>query len=114
MSLKIFLVNEDQIKIISSPIPGLQPGTDYKIHLYTLNDNARSSPVVIDASTGNYTFYWRNATDLYVCVISHVNLSNKNEADTFVFQITVNHFDCLQNSQILSSLFLRAGKRMWE
>ncbi|CAH6791744.1 fibronectin isoform X9 [Phodopus roborovskii] len=32
-------------------ITGLQPGTDYKIHLYTLNDNARSSPVVIDAST---------------------------------------------------------------
>ncbi|XP_005070580.1 fibronectin isoform X11 [Mesocricetus auratus] len=32
-------------------ITGLQPGTDYKIHLYTLNDNARSSPVIIDAST---------------------------------------------------------------
>uniref|UniRef100_A0A7M4EBA5 Fibronectin n=1 Tax=Crocodylus porosus TaxID=8502 RepID=A0A7M4EBA5_CROPO len=32
-------------------ITGLQPGTDYKIHLYALNDNARSSPVVIDAST---------------------------------------------------------------
>ncbi|ELW49198.1 Fibronectin [Tupaia chinensis] len=26
-------------------------GTDYKIYLYTLNDNARSSPVIIDAST---------------------------------------------------------------
>nr|XP_048315389.1 fibronectin isoform X6 [Myodes glareolus] len=32
-------------------ITGLQPGTDYKIHLYTLNDNTRSSPVNIDAST---------------------------------------------------------------
>ncbi|KAM5268877.1 fibronectin isoform 12-T12 [Hipposideros larvatus] len=32
-------------------ITGLQPGTDYKIYLYTLNDNARSSPVIIDAST---------------------------------------------------------------
>ncbi|XP_019378932.1 PREDICTED: fibronectin isoform X3 [Gavialis gangeticus] len=32
-------------------ITGLQPGTDYKIHLYALNDNARSSPVVMDAST---------------------------------------------------------------
>ncbi|XP_021006537.1 fibronectin isoform X3 [Mus caroli] len=35
----------------SYTITGLQPGTDYKIHLYTLNDNARSSPVIIDAST---------------------------------------------------------------
>ncbi|XP_033086253.1 fibronectin isoform X15 [Trachypithecus francoisi] len=35
----------------SYTITGLQPGTDYKIYLYTLNDNARSSPVVIDAST---------------------------------------------------------------
>ncbi|XP_067596786.1 fibronectin isoform X6 [Pseudorca crassidens] len=35
----------------SYTITGLQPGTDYRIHLYTLNDNARSSPVVIDAST---------------------------------------------------------------
>ncbi|XP_069839301.1 fibronectin isoform X5 [Dendropsophus ebraccatus] len=32
-------------------VTGLQPGTDYKIHLYTLNDNARSSPVTVDAST---------------------------------------------------------------
>ncbi|XP_042730274.1 fibronectin isoform X2 [Lagopus leucura] len=32
-------------------ITGLQPGNDYKIYLYTLNENARSSPVVIDAST---------------------------------------------------------------
>ncbi|KAM4697384.1 fibronectin isoform 2-T2 [Rhinophrynus dorsalis] len=32
-------------------ITGLQPGTDYKIYLYTLNDNARSSPVTIDATT---------------------------------------------------------------
>ncbi|KAJ7345021.1 hypothetical protein JRQ81_000971 [Phrynocephalus forsythii] len=32
-------------------ITGLQPGTDYKIYIYTLNDNAHSSPVVIDAST---------------------------------------------------------------
>ncbi|XP_061463690.1 fibronectin isoform X3 [Rhineura floridana] len=32
-------------------ITGLQPGTDYKIYIYTLNDNARSSPVMIDAST---------------------------------------------------------------
>ncbi|XP_013012879.1 fibronectin isoform X2 [Cavia porcellus] len=35
----------------SYTITGLQPGTDYKIYLYTLNSNARSSPVVIDAST---------------------------------------------------------------
>ncbi|XP_006892017.1 PREDICTED: fibronectin [Elephantulus edwardii] len=35
----------------SYTITGLQPGTDYKIYLYTLNDNARSSPVTIDAST---------------------------------------------------------------
>ncbi|XP_040295630.1 fibronectin isoform X6 [Bufo bufo] len=32
-------------------ITGLQPGTDYKVYLYTLNDNARSSPVIVDAST---------------------------------------------------------------
>ncbi|XP_077304446.1 fibronectin isoform X7 [Lithobates pipiens] len=32
-------------------VTGLQPGTDYKISLYTLNDNARSSPVTLDAST---------------------------------------------------------------
>ncbi|PIO24934.1 hypothetical protein AB205_0094560, partial [Aquarana catesbeiana] len=32
-------------------ITGLQPGTDYKISLYTLNDNARSSPVTLDVST---------------------------------------------------------------
>ncbi|XP_038194464.1 fibronectin isoform X6 [Arvicola amphibius] len=32
-------------------ITGLQPGTDYKIYLYTLNDNARSTPATIDAST---------------------------------------------------------------
>lgn len=38
---------------ISLWITGLQPGTDYKIYIYTLNGNARSSPVVIDASTGN-------------------------------------------------------------
>ncbi|XP_043850614.1 fibronectin isoform X3 [Dromiciops gliroides] len=38
-------------EVRSYTITGLQPGTDYKIHLYTLNDNARSSPVVIDAST---------------------------------------------------------------
>uniref|UniRef100_A0ACB8G141 Uncharacterized protein n=1 Tax=Sphaerodactylus townsendi TaxID=933632 RepID=A0ACB8G141_9SAUR len=30
---------------------GLQPGTDYKIYVYSLNSNARSSPVVVDAST---------------------------------------------------------------
>nr|KAF6353254.1 fibronectin 1 [Pipistrellus kuhlii] len=35
----------------SYTITGLQPGTDYKIHLSTLNENARSSPVIIDAST---------------------------------------------------------------
>ncbi|KAM9123666.1 fibronectin isoform 2-T2 [Pangshura tecta] len=37
--------------IRSYTITGLQPGTDYKIYLYTVNENARSSPVVIDAST---------------------------------------------------------------
>ncbi|KAM6178866.1 fibronectin isoform 9-T9 [Rhynchocyon petersi] len=35
----------------SYTITGLQPGTDYKINLYTMNDNARSSPVTIEAST---------------------------------------------------------------
>ncbi|XP_074047536.1 fibronectin isoform X10 [Macrotis lagotis] len=38
-------------EIRSYTITGLQPGTDYKIYIYTLNDNARSSPVIIDAST---------------------------------------------------------------
>ncbi|XP_066482798.1 fibronectin isoform X2 [Tiliqua scincoides] len=38
-------------EVRSYTITGLQPGTDYKIYLYTLNNNARSSPVVIDAST---------------------------------------------------------------
>ncbi|XP_005361468.1 fibronectin isoform X10 [Microtus ochrogaster] len=37
--------------IRSYTITGLQPGTDYKIYLYTLNDNARSTPATIDAST---------------------------------------------------------------
>ncbi|CAI9586484.1 unnamed protein product [Staurois parvus] len=32
-------------------VTGLQPGTDYKISLYTLNDNARSSPVTLDVPT---------------------------------------------------------------
>ncbi|XP_075173642.1 fibronectin isoform X5 [Anomaloglossus baeobatrachus] len=32
-------------------VTGLQPGTDYKIYLYTINDNARSSPVSVDVST---------------------------------------------------------------
>ncbi|KAG9477535.1 fibronectin isoform X4 [Eleutherodactylus coqui] len=32
-------------------VTGLQPGTDYKIYLYTMNDNARSSPVSVDVST---------------------------------------------------------------
>ncbi|XP_038605010.1 fibronectin isoform X4 [Tachyglossus aculeatus] len=40
-----------QPDVRSYTITGLHPGTDYKIHLYSLNDNARSSPVVIDAST---------------------------------------------------------------
>ncbi|XP_054976926.1 fibronectin isoform X1 [Sorex araneus] len=35
----------------SYTITGLQPGTDYKIYLYTVNENSRSSPVVFDAST---------------------------------------------------------------
>lgn len=39
---------------MSLSTPGLQPGTDYKIYLYTLNDNARSTPATIDASTGNH------------------------------------------------------------
>ncbi|KAG8559144.1 hypothetical protein GDO81_017253 [Engystomops pustulosus] len=32
-------------------VTGLQPGTDYKIYLYTVNENARSSPVTVDVST---------------------------------------------------------------
>ncbi|XP_077128382.1 fibronectin isoform X2 [Ranitomeya variabilis] len=32
-------------------VTGLQPGTDYKIYLYTINDNARSSPVSVDVAT---------------------------------------------------------------
>lgn len=35
----------------SYTITGLQPGTDYKIYLYTLNEDARSTPVIFDAST---------------------------------------------------------------
>ncbi|MEE6490930.1 hypothetical protein FKM82_016050 [Ascaphus truei] len=42
------IINPD---IRTYTITGLQPGTDYKIYLYTLNDNARSSPVIIDAAT---------------------------------------------------------------
>ncbi|XP_029461975.1 fibronectin isoform X3 [Rhinatrema bivittatum] len=36
----------------SYTITGLQPGTDYKIHIYALNENARSSPVIVEGSTG--------------------------------------------------------------
>lgn len=94
-----FLVNQGQIKAFSSQISGLQPGTDYKIYLYTLNDNARSSPVVIDASTGNYIFYWRSATDL--SVTGHVNLRNKNEADFFI----IDHSESFwQFTELLDSL----------
>ncbi|XP_075036435.1 fibronectin isoform X2 [Mixophyes fleayi] len=32
-------------------ITGLQPGTDYKVSLYTINDNSRSSPISVDVST---------------------------------------------------------------
>ena len=81
LQMSLQLPNHDQMKTVCSQIPGLQPGTDYKIYLYTLNDNARSSPVIIDASTGNYTFRWRDATDF--CVTSHVHLRNKNEPDIF-------------------------------
>lgn len=68
--------------IISSQISGLQPGTDYKIYLYTLNDNARSSPVIIDASTGNYCLL-KKCHGLNMWSV-HVNLKNKYEADIFV------------------------------
>lgn len=49
----VFTVFARKANVSFNFISGLQPGTDYKIYLYTLNENARSSPVVIDASTGN-------------------------------------------------------------
>ena len=50
-----FLFLQGRLTLCFNSILGLQPGNDYKIYLYTLNENARSSPVVIDASTGDDT-----------------------------------------------------------
>lgn len=45
---------------------GLQPGTSYKINLYTLNGNARSEPFTIAATTGNPSVL---KTGFFICYI---------------------------------------------
>lgn len=35
---------------------GLEPGTNYKINIYTLKGNGRSAPFTLTASTGQHQF----------------------------------------------------------